>query len=248
MVGRGAGKLLCHWSLLHHASCTPRQPSTDHQPAPPASLSSILDSFRRSGEGDRDLLLAILGAKKAEEERLTSLIQTRLTILQARLSVHSTSLQLDAAASMPHPPMAMASPHDLSAPLPERTPSLTSRGSTTSSSGPLSPGLAASYTTVYGREYEHGRRGSDDEKARVHRTSGMPAGARPFHLPPPRNLWRRHGSPSEDESVPVVDNKKPYIPSMASRKGDAYARRSISPRGDASGIDMLLDAGRRAAE
>jgi hypothetical protein len=38
------------------------------QPAPPASLSAILDSFRRSGEGDRDLLLSILGAKKAEEE------------------------------------------------------------------------------------------------------------------------------------------------------------------------------------
>jgi hypothetical protein len=39
-----------------------------HQPPPPSSLSSILDSFRRSGEGDRELLLSILGAKKAEEE------------------------------------------------------------------------------------------------------------------------------------------------------------------------------------
>lgn len=38
------------------------------QPPPPASLGSILDSFRRSGEGDRELLLSILGAKKAEEE------------------------------------------------------------------------------------------------------------------------------------------------------------------------------------
>ncbi|TYJ56737.1 hypothetical protein B9479_002507 [Cryptococcus floricola] len=37
-------------------------------PAPPASLNSILDSFRKSGEGDRELLLSILGAKKAEEE------------------------------------------------------------------------------------------------------------------------------------------------------------------------------------
>jgi len=35
----------------------------DNQPAPPASLSSILESFRKSGEGDRDLLLSILGAK-----------------------------------------------------------------------------------------------------------------------------------------------------------------------------------------
>ena len=42
--------------------------STHPQPTPPSSLTSILDSFRRSGEGDRELLLSILGAKKAEEE------------------------------------------------------------------------------------------------------------------------------------------------------------------------------------
>jgi hypothetical protein len=42
--------------------------NANNQPAPPASLSSILESFRKSGEGDRDLLLSILGAKKAEEE------------------------------------------------------------------------------------------------------------------------------------------------------------------------------------
>jgi hypothetical protein len=223
------------------------QTHTDKQPAPPASLSSILDSFRRSGEGDRDLLLAILGAKKAEEERLTSLIQTRLTILQARLSVHQTSMQLDAAAAhmppMPHPPMSMAaSPHELVAPLPERTPSLTSRGSTTSSSGPVSPGLAASYSNVYDREYDP-RRESDDEKPRAY----MRSAPRPFHLPPPRNLWRRHDSPSDDGPV-SMDAKKPFLPSMTVRRDDHYHRRSISPRGEAPGIDLLIDAGRRAAE
>ncbi|WVQ80307.1 hypothetical protein IAT38_002412 [Cryptococcus sp. DSM 104549] len=71
-------------------------------PPPPASLTSILDSFRRSGEGDRELLLTILGAKKAEEERLSAMIHTRLTILQARLSFHSA-----AAAAMPLMPMTM---------------------------------------------------------------------------------------------------------------------------------------------
>lgn len=75
-------------------------------PAPPASLSSILESFRKSGEGDRDLLLSILGAKKAEEERLTALIQTRLTILQARLSLHSAAASV--AANTPPPPMPAA--------------------------------------------------------------------------------------------------------------------------------------------
>ncbi|EIW68020.1 hypothetical protein TREMEDRAFT_74383 [Tremella mesenterica DSM 1558] len=68
----------------------------DELPPPPASLTSILESFRRSGEGDRELLLSILGAKKAEEERLTALIQTRLSILQARLSLHSATAALSA--------------------------------------------------------------------------------------------------------------------------------------------------------
>ena len=62
MVGRRAGEcfLLC--------ACLSTNIPIDAQPAPPSSLTSILDSFRRSGEGDRELLLSILGAKKAEEE------------------------------------------------------------------------------------------------------------------------------------------------------------------------------------
>jgi hypothetical protein len=60
MVGRGIGASFSYFFFL--------QLFTDKQPAPPASLSSILESFRKSGEGDRDLLLSILGAKKAEEE------------------------------------------------------------------------------------------------------------------------------------------------------------------------------------
>jgi len=54
--------------LVSPCSLSPSKAHTDIQPAPPASLSSILESFRKSGEGDRDLLLSILGAKKAEEE------------------------------------------------------------------------------------------------------------------------------------------------------------------------------------
>jgi hypothetical protein len=59
MVGRRIGEPFYHNVSLHQLTV---------QPAPPASLSSILESFRKSGEGDRDLLLSILGAKKAEEE------------------------------------------------------------------------------------------------------------------------------------------------------------------------------------
>ncbi|ORX34712.1 hypothetical protein BD324DRAFT_609890 [Kockovaella imperatae] len=77
-------------------------------PPPPASLTAILDSFKQSGQGDRELLLAILGAKKAEEERLTALISTRLTILQARLSLHSAAAAL-AAQQPPTPPAELGS-------------------------------------------------------------------------------------------------------------------------------------------
>lgn len=232
-------------------------------PAPPASLSSILDSFRRSGEGDRDLLLAILGAKKAEEERLTSLIQTRLTILNARLSVHAASASLDAASSaaaaaagpLPHPPMGLGMMPTPMSTIPERTPSLASRGSASSSSstaGPTSPVLAASYATPYDREADYYR----SKRASV----GADAS---YHLPPPTNLWRRHNSPLDDGAprpVRVEATQRAYIPAPL-RKGALEGagrserererereQRSVSPRSEATGIDMLLDAGRRVSE
>jgi hypothetical protein len=69
MVGRGAGKCsIAVADAVHRLVWNSGCSLTSHQPSPPASLASILDSFRRSGEGDRDLLLSILGAKKAEEE------------------------------------------------------------------------------------------------------------------------------------------------------------------------------------
>jgi hypothetical protein len=102
----------------------------DDVPPAPASLKSILDSFRRSGEGDRDLLMAILQAKKSEEERLTAIIQTRLTILQARLNMAAIQAQMPGPAdAFPCPPNRGPEP---SAPRQERTPSLSSNGSATS--------------------------------------------------------------------------------------------------------------------
>ncbi|BEJ16694.1 hypothetical protein CspHIS471_0600950 [Cutaneotrichosporon sp. HIS471] len=90
----------------HDAASPPMQKASvdqgdnywDDVPPAPASLKSILDSFRRSGEGDRDLLMAILQAKKSEEERLTAIIQTRLTLLQARLNVAAVQAQMPAPA------------------------------------------------------------------------------------------------------------------------------------------------------
>jgi hypothetical protein len=74
--------------------------------------------------------MAILGAKKAEEERLTSIIQTRLTVLQARLNLAAIQAQL----ASPTPDYAEFQAHGHPH---ERTPSL----SHSSSSAPQSPPL-----------------------------------------------------------------------------------------------------------
>lgn len=66
--------------------------------------------------------MSILGAKKAEEERMTAIIQTRLTILQARLNLATIQAQMQA---MPPPPPEMRA---------ERTPSLTHSASSHESS------------------------------------------------------------------------------------------------------------------
>lgn len=112
------------------ASASGLQLADYSQPPPPASLKSILDSFRRSGEGDRDLLMSILGAKKAEEERMTAIIQTRLTILQARLNLATIQAQMQA--MPPAPPVAPVGA-DVRA---ERTPSLTHSSSSSHDSSP----------------------------------------------------------------------------------------------------------------
>jgi hypothetical protein len=178
------------------------------QPQPPASLSSILSSFRASGEGDRDLLLAILGAKKAEEERLTSLIQTRLTILQARLSVHAAAEHVPA--DTLYSPQGTAS-----ALMPERTPSLTSRASASSSAGPISPSEPPHSYLAY------------DPRA----TPGEPA----HYLPPPSSMWRTSSSTSE--SLPSIKLSGKYRRKAGSE--------TMSPRSEQNGLEMLLDAGRR---
>lgn len=43
-------------------------PFSTTPPTAPPSLREILDAFSSNGSGDRELLLAILGAKRAEEE------------------------------------------------------------------------------------------------------------------------------------------------------------------------------------
>jgi hypothetical protein len=60
------------------------------QPTPP-SLREILTAYRTKGDGDRDMLLAMLNAKTAEDQvgPLFSLIEKFLTFLDLSASIFS---------------------------------------------------------------------------------------------------------------------------------------------------------------
>lgn len=79
--------------------------------------------------------MAILGAKKAEEERLTAIIQTRLTVLQARLNLAAVQAQLNA----PMPPSPTDYVHH------ERTPSLSHSTASSAINSPPIPHAMPQY-------------------------------------------------------------------------------------------------------
>ncbi|KAJ7169538.1 hypothetical protein C8R46DRAFT_200288 [Mycena filopes] len=49
---------------------------------PPPSLRDILGAYKANGDGDRDMLLAMLNAKTAEDQRLASLAALHRTMLE----------------------------------------------------------------------------------------------------------------------------------------------------------------------
>ncbi|KZT06334.1 uncharacterized protein LAESUDRAFT_726164 [Laetiporus sulphureus 93-53] len=78
------------------------------QQAPPPSLRDILDAYRTKGDGDRDMLIAMLNAKSAEDQRIASvasLQRSMLEMYQPSLQASSQSippLQLSAESSHSH--------------------------------------------------------------------------------------------------------------------------------------------------
>ncbi|TFK20142.1 hypothetical protein FA15DRAFT_689247 [Coprinopsis marcescibilis] len=71
----------------------PRHPSDDlrqalasanavFDQAPPPSLREILTAYRTKGDGDRDMLLAMLKAKTSEDQRISSLASLQRTIIE----------------------------------------------------------------------------------------------------------------------------------------------------------------------
>ncbi|KAF8887963.1 hypothetical protein CPB84DRAFT_1749612 [Gymnopilus junonius] len=58
---------------------------------PPPTLREILSAYRAKGDGDRDMLLAMLNAKTAEDQRLASLTSLHRTMLEIYQQTPPTS-------------------------------------------------------------------------------------------------------------------------------------------------------------
>ncbi|CAE6425496.1 unnamed protein product [Rhizoctonia solani] len=73
--------------------------------APPPSLREILSAYNAKGEGDREMLVALLNAKSAEDQRLASLATLHQTVLQMQhaIAIAAVTAQQPAARPVPHP-------------------------------------------------------------------------------------------------------------------------------------------------
>ncbi|KAG8743717.1 hypothetical protein FRC10_011590 [Ceratobasidium sp. 414] len=79
--------------------------------APPPSIREILGAYSAKGEGDRDMLVALLNAKSAEDQRLAAIATLQHTVLQMQ-----HSLALAQAQAHLGPPPSAPSPHQLPSP------------------------------------------------------------------------------------------------------------------------------------
>ncbi|CCO26084.1 hypothetical protein BN14_00101 [Rhizoctonia solani AG-1 IB] len=81
--------------------------------APPPTIREILGAYSAKGEGDREMLVALLNAKSAEDQRIAAVATLQQTVLQMQ---HSLALaQAQAAASQP--PQQLPSPRSGPSPL-----------------------------------------------------------------------------------------------------------------------------------
>ncbi|KAG9104958.1 hypothetical protein FRC06_005025, partial [Ceratobasidium sp. 370] len=93
--------------------------------APPPSIREILGAYSAKGEGDRDMLVALLNAKSAEDQRIAAVATLQQTVLQMQ---HSLALAQAQAylGPVPPPPASsslhqLPSPRDVPAPLRKRS-------------------------------------------------------------------------------------------------------------------------------
>jgi len=80
------------------------------QPAPP-SLREILAAYRTRGDGDRDMLLAMLNAKTAEDQRMSSTASLHRTVLEiCQQATFSPSEHQNGASHYPTPSFTQSPP------------------------------------------------------------------------------------------------------------------------------------------
>ncbi|KEP53604.1 hypothetical protein V565_029080 [Rhizoctonia solani 123E] len=69
--------------------------------APPPSLREILSAYNAKGEGDREMLVALLNAKSAEDQRLASLAALHQTVLQMQHAIAIAAVTAQQPAARP---------------------------------------------------------------------------------------------------------------------------------------------------
>ncbi|KAG9088089.1 hypothetical protein FS749_002421, partial [Ceratobasidium sp. UAMH 11750] len=78
---------------------------------PPPTLRDILGAYAARGQGDRDMLIALLNAKAAEEARIAAVAALQQNILQMQMSVAAAQIrQNEAARSEPRSPVSPSPP------------------------------------------------------------------------------------------------------------------------------------------
>ncbi|KAH7923988.1 hypothetical protein BV22DRAFT_1196257 [Leucogyrophana mollusca] len=75
--------------------------------APPPTLREILGAYKSKGDGDRDLLIAMLKAKTSEDQRVASTAELHRTLLEMSSSNHKQMTPLPS----PQPPLPTVYPH-----------------------------------------------------------------------------------------------------------------------------------------
>ncbi|KAG9094037.1 hypothetical protein FS749_013257 [Ceratobasidium sp. UAMH 11750] len=83
--------------------------------APPPSIREILGAYSAKGEGDRDMLVALLNAKSAEDQRIAAVATLQQTVLQMQHSLALAQAQAQLG-PVPQPPPSSSSPHQLPSP------------------------------------------------------------------------------------------------------------------------------------
>ncbi|CAE6490178.1 unnamed protein product [Rhizoctonia solani] len=101
--------------------------------APPPTIREILGAYSAKGEGDRDMLVALLNAKSAEDQRIAAVATLQQTVLQMQ---HSLALA-QAQAATAQPPQQLPSP--TSGPSPLMAPAPAPRKRTSRAPAPPAP-------------------------------------------------------------------------------------------------------------